>query len=156
VTLFRHSEAYLALRIDKEPLHRKTAKRLELQFGALLIGTGISNGEAMRVAEEVSRNPQELAERLHQIATDYLSELAVWRRAFGMDVEQLKGVEEVARLQDETVYELPAVKEVIQLIDGGLPSDDRVSKELERQKRLLDAGVGSTDADLRWGPPGAE
>lgn len=80
--MFRHAEIYMRVRLDKEPLHRQPAKRLELELSAVLTNRGISAGEAARLAAECSRNPTELAERLHQIASEYLNTLALMARAF--------------------------------------------------------------------------
>lgn len=70
--LFRHSEKFIQDRLARLPAERHPAKRLELELAGLITGVGISNGEALRVAEECARDPLALAIRLHQISNEYL------------------------------------------------------------------------------------
>lgn len=59
-------------RIDRMPIERQPAKRLELEFAMTLFGTGISRGQAFDIAERLAKDPKKLAERLHRIANDFL------------------------------------------------------------------------------------
>jgi hypothetical protein len=65
----------LTARLEREPEETRTEKKLELQLAGLLFLTGISQGEALRVAEVLHKTlgPRVLAEKLHQIANEYLT-----------------------------------------------------------------------------------
>jgi len=79
--LYRHPGGLIEGRLQKMPTPEgKIAKRLELEFAAVLMRTsGIGDGDAFRAAEECARDPMALAIRLHQIATDYLTAHAALR-----------------------------------------------------------------------------
>lgn len=69
------SQKYITRMLNERLKANSTpAKKLELEFAAVLFGTGISHGEALRVAEVLCKKagPMKLAERLHKISNEYL------------------------------------------------------------------------------------
>jgi hypothetical protein len=66
-----YTTSLLEERLKKNP---SPEKKLELEFAAILFGTGISHGEALRIAETlcVRVGASALAERMHRISNEYL------------------------------------------------------------------------------------
>lgn len=65
---------FIAERVAKEPTpDRQAVRRLALALASAINGTGISEGEALRIGEEAARHPMALAIALHQASTTFLS-----------------------------------------------------------------------------------
>jgi hypothetical protein len=68
----QHWNSMCESRLERAPAEATRAKRFELEFASVLVGTGLGLGEALSVAERAASNPARLAEYLHRISNEFL------------------------------------------------------------------------------------
>lgn len=65
---------FIAERVAKEPTPDcQAVRKLALSLASAIRGTGISDGEALRIADEAARHPLVLAIALHKASSEFLS-----------------------------------------------------------------------------------
>lgn len=121
----KYLEARLQARIDKaENREQRAARTLEMGFARLLIGTGISIGECMRIAELLAQKPHDLVAKMAAISNPFVASTSTPVR----NLREFLG-EEKSRVE-KTVERIDAIVGRIEKLCAPKPpteSDDSLS-----------------------------